>query len=135
MALPARPAYPVNAMAVRHVEGLFTVNEHVVVTIDADELGPVAVVLVGATNVGRITLPFAGLVTNAGGPPSPCGPFGPCPSVAATSCRRVQPGLDRGAPRRRSHPHPGPVREETSSVWARRSGAPRRLRAGRCRRG
>jgi phosphatidylserine decarboxylase len=66
--LPGR-LYPVNAMAVRHVEGLFTVNERVVVLIDADGVGPVAVVLVGATNVGRITLPFAGLVTNAGGPP------------------------------------------------------------------
>lgn len=62
--------YPVNAMAVRNVEGLFTVNERVVVTIDGDDVGPVAVVLVGATNVGRMTLPFAGLTTNAGGPPA-----------------------------------------------------------------
>jgi phosphatidylserine decarboxylase len=66
--LPGR-LYPVNAMAVRNVEGLFTVNERVAVTIDADGLGPVAVVLVGATNVGRITLGFAGFVTNVGGPP------------------------------------------------------------------
>jgi phosphatidylserine decarboxylase len=66
--LPGR-LYPVNAMAVRNVEGLFTVNERVAVMIDADGVGPVAVVLVGATNVGRITLPFAGFVTNVGGPP------------------------------------------------------------------
>jgi phosphatidylserine decarboxylase len=65
--LPGR-LYPVNAMAVRHVEGLFTVNERVVVTIESDDVGPVAVVLVGATNVGRMTLAFAGLTTNAGGP-------------------------------------------------------------------
>jgi len=67
--LPGR-LYPVNAMAVRNVEGLFTVNERVVVRIDSDDVGPVAVVLVGATNVGRMTLSFAGLVTNAGGPPT-----------------------------------------------------------------
>ena len=66
--LPGR-LYPVNAMAVRHVEGLFTVNERVVVTIETDDLGTVGVVLVGATNVGRMTLSFAGLSTNAGGPP------------------------------------------------------------------
>jgi phosphatidylserine decarboxylase len=66
--LPGR-LYPVNAMAVRSVDGLFTVNERVVVTIDADDIGPVAVVLVGATNVGRISLAFTGFVTNAGSPP------------------------------------------------------------------
>ena len=67
--LPGR-LYPVNAMAVRSVEGLFTVNERVVVTMETDDLGPVAAVMVGATNVGRMTLSFAGLVTNAGGPPA-----------------------------------------------------------------
>lgn len=66
--LPGR-LYPVNAMAVRNVEGLFTVNERVAVTIDGDGVGQVVVVLVGATNVGRMTLPFAGFVTNIGGPP------------------------------------------------------------------
>ena len=66
--LPGR-LYPVNAMAVRNVEGLFTVNERVVVTIEGEDVGRVAVVLVGATNVGRITLSFAALSTNAGGPP------------------------------------------------------------------
>jgi phosphatidylserine decarboxylase len=67
--LPGR-LYPVNAMAVRNVEGLFTVNERVVVLIDSDDVGPLAVVMVGATNVGRMTLSFAGLVTNAGDPPT-----------------------------------------------------------------
>ena len=55
--IPGR-LFPVNGLAVRHVEGLFTVNERVVVHIDSRELGPVAVVLVGAANVGRITLSF-----------------------------------------------------------------------------
>jgi phosphatidylserine decarboxylase len=66
--LPGR-LYPVNAMAVRHVEGLFTVNERVVVTIDGDDVGKVAVVLVGATNVGRITLAFTDFAANRGSPP------------------------------------------------------------------
>jgi len=37
-----------------------------VVLLDGDGVGPVAVVLVGATNVGRITLRFTDLVTNRG---------------------------------------------------------------------
>lgn len=60
--------YPVNALAVRNVEGLFAVNERVVVHIESERHGPVAVVLVGATNVARITLAFAELRTNAGRP-------------------------------------------------------------------
>jgi phosphatidylserine decarboxylase len=60
--------YPVNALAVRNVEGLFAVNERVIVDVESAEFGPVAVVLVGATNVGRITLAFTDLRTNAGRP-------------------------------------------------------------------
>ena len=48
--------YPVNERAVRSVDGLFTVNERVAVLLESDAFGPVAVVFVGATNVGRITL-------------------------------------------------------------------------------
>lgn len=58
--------YPVNALAVKHVEGLFAVNERVVVLMDSEGFGPVAVVLVGATNVGRISLSFTDLMTNRG---------------------------------------------------------------------
>jgi phosphatidylserine decarboxylase len=65
--LPGR-LFPVNAMAVRSVDGLFTVNERVAVFLETAAFGPVAVVLVGATNVGRITLGFTDLVTNAGQP-------------------------------------------------------------------
>ena len=60
--------FPVNAMAVRNVEGLFTVNERVSVLLDGDDLGPLALVMVGATSVGRITLSFDGLATHARGP-------------------------------------------------------------------
>ena len=60
--------FPVNEMAVRSVDGLFTQNERVAVFVETEEFGPVAVVLVGATNVGRITLGFTDLVTNVGRP-------------------------------------------------------------------
>jgi phosphatidylserine decarboxylase len=69
--------FPVNPPAVRSVPGLFTRNERVVIFLEADGLGPVALVLVGAANVGRITLRFTPLVTNSGAsggreaPPAP----------------------------------------------------------------
>ncbi|MGM0575100.1 MAG: archaetidylserine decarboxylase [Myxococcota bacterium] len=50
--------YPVNTLAVRHVDALYTINERVVIQMDTERFGPMAVVLVGATNVGRITLSF-----------------------------------------------------------------------------
>lgn len=59
--------FPVNGPAVRSIPGLFARNERVIVFIDSEEHGRVAVVLVGAANVGRITLSFADLVTNRGG--------------------------------------------------------------------
>lgn len=76
--LPGR-LYPVNSLAVRHVEELFAVNERVVVRIDTERFGAVAVVFVGATNVGRISLAFDGLVTNAGRPGLHVAPPEPIP--------------------------------------------------------
>jgi phosphatidylserine decarboxylase len=64
--LPGR-LFPVNGPAVRQIDGLFARNERVAVHLDSAAFGPVAVVLVGAANVGRITLSFAPLVTNRGG--------------------------------------------------------------------
>ncbi len=58
--------FPVNAAGVRLVPGLFTRNERVAVFLDTEAHGPVAVVLVGAANVGRMSLAFADLVTNSG---------------------------------------------------------------------
>ncbi|HEX9188700.1 MAG TPA: archaetidylserine decarboxylase [Vicinamibacteria bacterium] len=58
--------FPVNAAGVRSVPGLFTRNERVAVFLETEAHGPVAVVLVGAANVGRMTLAFAPLVTNRG---------------------------------------------------------------------
>ena len=46
--------------------GLFVRNERVAIFLEADVFGAVALVMVGAANVGRMTLSFAPLVTNAG---------------------------------------------------------------------
>jgi len=56
--------FPVNAPAVRRIPGLFTRNERVCLFYETEAHGPVAVVMVGAANVGRISLSFAPLVTN-----------------------------------------------------------------------
>jgi phosphatidylserine decarboxylase len=55
--------WPVNDWALRSVEGLFAVNERIVSYIDT-ALGLVAVVMVGATNVGRISLAYSQMETN-----------------------------------------------------------------------
>jgi phosphatidylserine decarboxylase len=71
--------FPVNGPAVGSVEGLFTRNERVIVFVESEDHGPVAVVLVGAANVGRITLRFTDLVTNSGAPPARVEPRTPIP--------------------------------------------------------
>ncbi len=58
--------FPVNGPGVRSIPGLFTRNERVCLFCDTPAHGPVAVVLVGAANVGRVTLAFTDLVTNRG---------------------------------------------------------------------
>lgn len=55
--------WPVNDWAISAVDGLFVVNERVVTYIDTPS-GLVAVVMIGATNVGRISLAYTSLETN-----------------------------------------------------------------------
>jgi len=56
--------WPVNEVSVSRVDNLFSLNERVIVFIKT-EIGNVAVVLVGATNVGKISLVFdKSVVTN-----------------------------------------------------------------------
>jgi phosphatidylserine decarboxylase len=76
--IPGR-LYPVNTLAVRHVEGLFTINERVSILMETPEFGRVAVVMVGATNVGRMSLSFTDLVTNTGRPAGETRPDKPIP--------------------------------------------------------
>jgi phosphatidylserine decarboxylase len=76
--LPGR-LFPVNALAVRLVPELFVVNERLSIVIDTEAFGAVAVVMVGATNVGRMTLAFDSLTTNAGLPATFVRPAVPIP--------------------------------------------------------
>jgi phosphatidylserine decarboxylase len=65
--IPGR-LFPVNSFSVRAVPRLFVRNERVVVFLETAAFGSVALVMVGAANVGRMTLAFAPLVTNTGTP-------------------------------------------------------------------
>jgi phosphatidylserine decarboxylase len=55
--------WPVNDWALNAIDGLFVKNERIVAFIES-EFGMVAVVMVGATNVGRISLSYSSLETN-----------------------------------------------------------------------
>lgn len=57
--------FPVNPFAVEHIDHLFAVNERLATYLTCAGLGDVAVVMVGATCVGRMTLAFHGAQTNA----------------------------------------------------------------------
>ncbi len=67
--IPGR-LYPVNGLAMRAIDGLYATNERVVVHFETKTFGRAALVFVGATNVGRITLSF----TDAPGHWNPSGP-------------------------------------------------------------
>lgn len=71
--------FPVNAIGARAVPGLLTRNERVSVRIETASHGAVAVVLVGAANVGRIGLAFTDLVTNRGRAAGTFHPAAPIP--------------------------------------------------------
>lgn len=58
--------WPVNPLAVHNIDQLFAVNERLISYVENDTLGDVAVVMVGATCVGRMTLAFNDLATNSG---------------------------------------------------------------------
>jgi phosphatidylserine decarboxylase len=56
--------WPVNPLSVRHVDDLFAVNERVVSYLDSPDVGALALIKVGATCVGRITLSYHDLQSN-----------------------------------------------------------------------
>jgi phosphatidylserine decarboxylase len=58
--------FPVNPAGVRSIPGLFTRNERVALFLDTEAHGPAVMVLVGAANVGRVSLVFTDLRTNRG---------------------------------------------------------------------
>ena len=57
--------YPVNSMGVGNIERLFAVNERLITYVDS-ALGKLAVVKVGATNVGKISASYHPIQTNVG---------------------------------------------------------------------
>ncbi len=50
--------WPVNSWSVSKVENLFAVNERIIVEIESEQKSRCLVVMVGATNVGKMTLSF-----------------------------------------------------------------------------
>lgn len=57
--IPGR-LFPVNRLAVGRVDGLFTVNARIALHLVSERFGDLALVMVGASNVGRMTLSFEG---------------------------------------------------------------------------
>jgi phosphatidylserine decarboxylase len=68
--------WPVNTWSVNNIPGLFVVNERIAVEFESPE-GKVLLVMVGATNVGRITLDFHPGIAGNRRPPSPKGIWRP----------------------------------------------------------
>ena len=81
--------FPVNPVAMRSVPALFTRNQRVAVWLDAGS-GPVVVVLVGALNVGRVTLAFEPDMAPKLGKGDPLGAF----ELGSTAVVLLPPGFD-----------------------------------------
>src|SRR5262249_33674887 len=82
--------FPVNALSVRNVAGVFTVNERLATFLDTDH-GEIAVVMVAATGVGHMTVAYDAVETHARGRGRPG------PRVRYAAPRRVARGEDLGA--------------------------------------
>ncbi len=61
--------YPVNSMGIKHVPGLFARNERIIGHFDT-EFGKAALIMVGATFVGHMSVAFADIKSNNGQPAS-----------------------------------------------------------------
>lgn len=56
--------WPVNDWSLANIDELFSINERVVTYVDG-ELGRVAVVMIGATNVGKISVTYDSFISNS----------------------------------------------------------------------
>jgi phosphatidylserine decarboxylase len=83
--------FPVNALSVRHVNGLFTRNERIVTYHDS-AAGEIATVMVAATGVGNMTLAYENVETHRRKRSWPLGP-----RVRTGAPRPVRRGDDLGA--------------------------------------
>ena len=60
--------WPVNDWSLANIDELFSINERVITYVDS-HLGRVAVVMIGATNVGKISVTYDTFISNASGSP------------------------------------------------------------------
>ncbi|MFN2240055.1 MAG: archaetidylserine decarboxylase, partial [Thermoanaerobaculia bacterium] len=60
--------WPVNDWSLANIDELFSINERVITYIDS-HLGRIAVVMIGATNVGKISVTYDTFISNASGSP------------------------------------------------------------------
>lgn len=58
--------WPVNDWSLQNIDELFSVNERIVTYIDTEKYGRVATVMIGATNVGKMTVTYDSFISNAG---------------------------------------------------------------------
>jgi phosphatidylserine decarboxylase len=58
--------WPVNDWSLENIDELFSINERVVTYVDCN-LGLVAVVMIGATNVGKISVTYDSFISNSAG--------------------------------------------------------------------
>jgi phosphatidylserine decarboxylase len=56
--------WPVNDWSMSNIENLFSVNERILTVIDSAAAGRVAVVMVGATNVGKMSVTYDAFISN-----------------------------------------------------------------------
>lgn len=67
--IPGR-LWPVNDWSLANIDELFSINERVITYVEC-ELGLVAVVMIGATNVGKISVVYDSFISNAAGTTRP----------------------------------------------------------------
>lgn len=58
--------WPVNDWSMENIDELFSVNERVITYVESPALGRVAVVMIGATNVGKVSVTYDTFISNAG---------------------------------------------------------------------
>jgi len=74
--------WPVNDWSLANIDELFSINERVVTYVDSP-IGLVAVVMIGATNVGKISVVYDSFISNVAGTPRTIArDYNPSPPIA-----------------------------------------------------